>query len=197
MSSDSSSSSSDGPVQLPSLGNLSLKTVAPALQVKTQSEPDYLDFDVKGRGMWEKTVASAGWGYLGGTVTGALYGLRTGAASSPNTRFKVRMNSLLNHTGRYGSRFGNAVGCVALVYSLIEGSLDKADADTYFPEALQTPALNPALAALLGGSLYKSSAGPRVAALAGTIGLGAVGVTYAVSNVVPGAKFGSTSFMFF
>ena len=57
-------SSSSAAPSLPNLGNIRLGTVAPSLQMKTESEPDYLDFDIKGRGMWEKTVASTGWGYL-------------------------------------------------------------------------------------------------------------------------------------
>ena len=72
----------------------------------------------------------------------------------------------------------------------------QADVDTYFPEAVQSPALNPSLAAFLAGGMYKSTAGPRVAVMAGTIGLGAVIGTYTLTSVT-GMKFANTNFMFF
>ena len=188
----SSDTASAPPPSLPSLDGLSLRTVAPSLGVSTE-EPDYLDYDIKGRGVWDRTVASTGWGYFMGTIGGGVYGLKTGYATVPNSRFKVRLNSLLNHSGRYGSRVGNAIGCVALLYSLYEGMADTADIEKYVgPSAVASPAAG----AFLAGVTYKATAGPRVAAMAGTIGLGAVGATYALSRVT-GTRFASSSFMFF
>ncbi len=54
----------------------------------------------------------------------------------------------------------------------------------------------PALAAFLTGATYKAQAGPRVAALAGAIGLGSVGVTYAAYSVM-GIPYGQRGWLFF
>jgi len=54
----------------------------------------------------------------------------------------------------------------------------------------------PALAAVLTGVTYKCQAGPRVAALAGGIGLGAVGITYASYSLM-GIPYGAKGWLFF
>jgi import inner membrane translocase subunit TIM23 len=118
-------------------------------------------------------------------------------SSVPNSRFKVKVNALLNHSGRYGSRVGNAVGCVALLYSIFEGASEKLDVEEYTSKVIgNSPAVTPAIGAFMGGVAYKSTAGPRVAALSGTIGLVSVGGYYAFTQVL-GWKFASTNFMFF
>jgi hypothetical protein len=50
-----------------------------------------------------------------------LYGLQRGIVSTPSSKFKVKLNSVLNHSGRYGSRVGNTLGVFAVLYSLYEG----------------------------------------------------------------------------
>ena len=54
----------------------------------------------------------------------------------------------------------------------------------------------PAIAAFMTGATYKATAGPRVAALAGTIGLGSVGITYAAYSVL-GIPYGQKGWLFF
>jgi hypothetical protein len=54
----------------------------------------------------------------------------------------------------------------------------------------------PAFAAFMTGATFYMPAGPRVAALAGTIGVGAVGITYLGYSVL-GIPYGSKGFMFF
>ena len=46
------------------------------------------------------------------------------------------------------------------------------------------------------GVTYKSQAGPRVAGLAGVIGLGAVGVTYTAYSLL-GIPYGQKGYVFF
>lgn len=101
--------------------NISLTTVAPALGVKGQAQPDYLDFDQKGRGVVVTMFANAGLSYLVGIGGGGLYGLQRGISSTPSSKFKVQVNSVLNNAGRYGSRMGNTLGVFAVMYSLFEG----------------------------------------------------------------------------
>jgi len=81
--------------------NISLTTVAPALGVRQQgqSQPDYLDFDQKGRGVVVTMFANSGMCYLLGIGGGGLYGLQRGITSTPSTKFKVKVNSVLNNAG--------------------------------------------------------------------------------------------------
>lgn len=104
--------------------NISLTTVAPALGVKGQAQPDYLDFDQKGRGTIVTMFANSGTCYLMGIVSGGLYGLQKGITSTQSSKFKVKVNSVLNNAGRYGSRAGNTLGVFAVMYSLYEGLAD-------------------------------------------------------------------------
>jgi hypothetical protein len=101
--------------------NISLTTVAPALGVGSRQQPDYLDYDQKGRGTVVTMFANTGLSYLLGVGAGGLYGLQRGIASTPSSKFKVQVNSVLNHCGRYGSKAGNTVGVFAVLYSLYQG----------------------------------------------------------------------------
>jgi hypothetical protein len=109
--------------------NISLGTVAPALGmgggVPGQKQPDYLDYDQKGRGLVTTMFANAGLSYVIGIGAGGIYGLQRGIASTPSSKFKVQVNSVLNHCGRYGSKMGNSLGVFAVVYSLYEGLADQ------------------------------------------------------------------------
>jgi hypothetical protein len=46
------------------------------------------------------------------------------------------------------------------------------------------------------GATYKSQAGPRVAGLAGVIGIGAVGITYTAYSML-GYPYGKHGYLFF
>ena len=59
-----------------------------------------------------------------GVTVGGLYGLREGLAKTPSSRWKVKLNSVLNHCGRHGSAAGNMLGATAILYSLYEGFAD-------------------------------------------------------------------------
>ena len=129
MSSSRSSSNDeqDAGAPLPDFraSNIQLQTIAPALGVTGgQNRPDYLEYDASGRGIMVTMFANAGMSYLMGIGGGGLYGFRQGLQATPSTRFRVQLNSVLNHCGRYGSRAGNAMGVFAVLYSLYEGLAD-------------------------------------------------------------------------
>jgi Tim17/Tim22/Tim23/Pmp24 family len=102
--------------------NIQLQTVAPALGV--YSKPDYLEYNPGGRGVVGTMFSNAGLSYLMGTVAGGAYGVRQGLSATPSNRFRVQLNSVLNHGGRYGSRAGNTLGVFSVLYSLYEGLAD-------------------------------------------------------------------------
>jgi hypothetical protein len=130
-SSSSSSDSHDGisaGAPLPDLraGHIRLDTIAPALGVPSQyAQPDYLEFDQGGRGIVVTMFANTGMSYLLGILGGGAYGLSRGIASTPSSKFKVQLNSVLNHCGRYGSKAGNTLGVLSCIYSLYEGIGDQ------------------------------------------------------------------------
>ena len=68
--------------------------------------------------------ANAGLSYLVGTFGGGLYGLNQGLQNTPSNRFKVKLNSVLNHCSRHGSRLGNMAGCLSVFYSFYEHMAD-------------------------------------------------------------------------
>jgi hypothetical protein len=108
-----------------SSGQIRLDTVAPALGVGSSQQPDYLDYDQKGRGLGVTMFANAGVSYLLGIAGGGIYGFQKGISSTPSSKFKVQVNSVLNHCGRYGSKAGNSMGVFAVMYSLYEGVFDQ------------------------------------------------------------------------
>ena len=69
--------------------------------------------------------ANTGMAYLLGIAGGGVYGFRQGLAATPSTRFRVQLNSILNHSGRYGSRYGNTLGVFSVLYSFYEGVADQ------------------------------------------------------------------------
>ncbi len=186
--------------------NIQLSTVAPAFGVSSSAaasgggglstghrQPDYLDYDQQGRGIVSTMFTNSGISYLLGVTLGGLYGLKEGLARTPSSRWKVKLNSVLNHCGRHGSGVGNMMGATAILYSLYEGMADKFELDAY-TGPVQPPA--PLFAGAMTGATYYMRAGPRVAALAGSIGLGAVGGTFALYSVL-GIPYGSKGWLFF
>lgn len=180
--------------------NIQLQTVAPALGVTGGSNtPDYIDYDPKARG-FNTVFANAGVAYLMGITGGGLYGLRQGIQSAPSSHFRVRFNSILNHSGRYGSRAGNTLGVFAVLYSLYEVIADQYDLEERIGARAISPALGsfvaPALGAVGAGVTYYAPSGFRAAGLAGAIGMGSVSATFALYSAV-GIPYGRGGFLFF
>jgi len=180
--------------------NIQLSTVAPAFGIPASSlpanstiQPDYLEYDQKGRGVVSTMFTNSGISYMLGVTFGGMYGLREGLAKTPSSRWKVKLNSVLNHCGRHGSSAGNMLGATAILYSLYEGLADNLELDQY-TGPIQPPA--PLFAGAMTGATYYIRTGPRVATLAGAIGLGAVGGTYALYSVL-GIPYGSKGWLFF
>lgn len=178
---------------------ISLSTIAGPAATNSSGpdyDYDYLDYDQK-RSLTPVMFGNAGVAYLLGITTGGLYGLSDGLKNTPSHRFRVRLNSVLNQCSRHGSRTGNMLGSLSVLYSLYEYAADSFEIDRY-TSAITSSSVppGPPLAALLTGITYKCQAGPRVAALAGAIGLGSVGMTYGVYSAL-GIPYGSKHWLFF
>jgi hypothetical protein len=173
---ESSSSSSSGPkAQLPILspgqfyGN-EFATVNPSLfsQQNDKKGPEYLSY--RPRPAMERMVYNTGISYLAGTGIGGMYGVFHGAKNSPSPRLRIRINTILNGMTTYGSRTGNAVGVLAIMYSCFEAASDYVEVD----RLVGNDAASPFLAALGTGMLYKVTSGPKTMVLAGGLGAAAM-----------------------
>eukprot|EP00871_Galdieria_phlegrea_P005771 jgi/Galph1/681/GphlegSOOS_G5396.1 len=156
------------------LERINPRTIAPALGVYTPgygSTPEYLfeeDYTEYRKKSWgEQLMYWTGVSYLSGAVTGGSYGLLEGLRASRGKTWKLRINSVLNASGRRGAALANACGILALMFSSIESLCYHYIGDETF--------YNYALAGLSTGLIYKSTAGWRPAGIYGA-GLGLAGV---------------------
>mmetsp|Transcript_17609 Transcript_17609/g.25713 ORF Transcript_17609/g.25713 Transcript_17609/m.25713 type:complete len:200 (+) Transcript_17609:138-737(+) len=174
--------------------SIKLGTIAPALGVAGDNTPDYLEYEgAGGRGILTTMFSNTGGSYGLGIIGGGLYGLNEGLKYTPSNRFRVKLNSVLNHCSRHGSRVGNMTGVLSLYYSLYEYAGDQFEIDRYTGNL---EPVGPALAAFMTGVTYKVQAGPRVAALAGAIGVGTVGVTFLAYSML-GIPYRYKGWLFF
>ncbi|CAE6401000.1 unnamed protein product [Rhizoctonia solani] len=103
-----------------------------------------------------------------GLALGGLYGVREGYSrplSVSSTR--LRVNSILNSVTRRGSYFGNSAGVIALMYNVLNSSIDawRGKHDVWGSMA----------AGGISGAIYKSTAGVRPALAAAGIMTGLAG----------------------
>jgi hypothetical protein len=96
-----------------------------------QSTPDYLEYDNYGRGLQSTLFSNAGLSYVMGTLSGGIYGLNQGLQNTPSDKFRVKLNSILNHSSKYGSRVGNMIGAWAVMYTLYEWGVDQVSTVQY------------------------------------------------------------------
>ena len=89
------------------------------------SAPDYLELEHSGRGLMSTMFGNAGLSYLIGTIGGGAYGFREGLINTPSQRFRIKLNSVLNHCSRHGSRVGNMLGVWSVLYSFYENFADQ------------------------------------------------------------------------
>jgi hypothetical protein len=87
-----------------------------------------------------------------GLLLGGAYGLVEGLRMSPGTRLRIRVNSVLNSCGRRGARTANALGVVAIMYSVVEYGLDTVNAERYMNMVVRSDFHVPALA--LGATAF-------------------------------------------
>jgi len=123
--------------------------------------PDYLQYDTSGRGYTEKAFYNCGTMYLVGILGGGTYGFFEGLRTSPSNKFKIRLNTVLNKCGRRGSRAGNALGALAMMYSLFDAMAGTFEVDHH----LGGYDINPLLAATATGLVYKSTQGKKLFSL--------------------------------
>lgn len=58
-----------------------------------------------------------------------LYGCMHGLKNSPNKRPRILVNSVLNGSGKYGAKTGNAAGVLAMIYTVLERQFEDSEID--------------------------------------------------------------------
>ncbi|KAF1789806.1 Mitochondrial inner membrane translocase subunit Tim17/Tim22/Tim23/peroxisomal protein PMP24 [Phytophthora cactorum] len=151
-------------------GSIDIGSIAPVFGVAAyDDDADYLDYDKAGRPFMEQMSGSCGTAYFSGIIGGGAYGALKGFARSPSTKFKIRMNSLMNGAATRGSKAGNALGCLAFEYVADSAEIEN---------IVKFDQVTPILASAATGVFYKSTAGPKAIVLAGAMGAGLMTVSF-------------------
>ncbi|DBB16264.1 hypothetical protein WJX82_009729 [Trebouxia sp. C0006] len=137
---------------------------------KLPQQPEFLfseEATVHRRGWGENLTYYTGTGYLSGALLGGSQGLVAATKVRPEIgpdTARLKVNRLLNMTGTRGRTAGNALGVLGLLFAGMESGLGYLN-DGSVPDAAATVA-----AGFGTGSLFRSSRGPRAAAVAGAVG---------------------------
>jgi import inner membrane translocase subunit TIM23 len=141
---------------------------------KLPQEPEFLFSEeavVQRRSWSENLTYYTGVGYLAGAAAGGGVGAYKvilnpssiqGQTGLPSQR--IRVNQLLNTSGKMGRSAGNALGVLGLLFSSSESFYYYMN-DRILPEDLMTVA-----AGATTGAIYRSVRGPRQALAAGAVG---------------------------
>lgn len=134
--------------------NFDVGSVAPIFGIDAghMGGADYLDINIKGRSNSQKLLYNTGTLYLAGILGGGAYGITEGLRNAPSHKFKIRLNSVLNASGKRGSRSGNALGVLALFYSSFDAAADHFEVDRFLGDFDQ---VLPVLSGAATGALYK------------------------------------------
>ncbi|KAL9713778.1 Mitochondrial import inner membrane translocase subunit tim23 [Leucoagaricus gongylophorus] len=165
------------PARLHPLAGLGDKLDYLLLDDDKKSELPGADTAIPSRGWSDDLCYGTGTMYLGGLASGAVWGLREGARrplAVSNSR--LRINSILNSVTRRGTFIGNSAGVMALVYNVINSSIDsmRGKHDT----------LGSMSAGAMTGALYKSTVGVKPMIVAAAIVSAAAGTWSTVKKNV-------------
>ncbi|KAI4369437.1 hypothetical protein MLD38_017874 [Melastoma candidum] len=130
------------------------------------TSPEYLFHEEElhqHRSWGENLQFYTGSAYLFGALSGGIKGTVDGVRSAePGDSLKLRVNRVLNESGKMGRRWGNSFGVLGLLFAGVESGM------VYWRGT--DDMINSVVAGLGTGALYKAAAGPRSAAIAGAIG---------------------------
>ncbi|XP_071504577.1 mitochondrial import inner membrane translocase subunit Tim23-like [Diadema antillarum] len=116
------------------------------------------------RGRLELAFSQIGGSCMAGAIYGALNGLRISGPETRELAGRVRMSQMITLVTKQGASSANAIGVVALMYSILGVGLSWSRGTD--------DEVNTIGAATLTGLLYKSSAGLKTMARAGAVGFG-------------------------
>lgn len=129
------------------------------------------------RTAYDKLWYGTGAAYFTGLTYGGIYGTYRGLRTAPNSLFKVRLNSIVNQTTRYGPWAANSLGVLTLGWAIIDSAFASLRGKEDY--------VNHVGAAFTTGFIFKSTAGLRQAFTSGAL---LSGVVLIYSNIFPSRK---------
>ena len=171
------SPSSAPAIDFGSMGRINPSVLSPrSLRARPSDSVDYVfaeDYRAfRKKSGTEQLTYLAGGSYLTGAVIGAGRGFYGAMRDSAGKAAKLRVNAVLNGTGKRGAVMANTFGVLALAFCLSESVLYNYTSDENLT--------NYAAAGAAAGALYKSTRGPRTAAIWAAAGAAtAIGTVWA------------------
>lgn len=161
--SDASASAAPA-IDFGSMGRINPSVLSPRAALRTPRSADGVDYvfaedyrQFRKKSGTEQLTYLAGSSYLTGAVIGGSRGFYDAMRASAGKGAKLKLNAVLNGAGKRGAALANTFGALALAFSLSESALYNYTSD----ETLG----NYAAAGAAAGALFKSTRGPRTAAV--------------------------------
>jgi len=147
-----------------------LQGLSPYLNIDTsylQSSPEYLFDQETKRGKMEKSFSAIGTAVCVGSGLGGAYGVYDGIRQTAlaDLSGKLRRTQVMNYCLKGGASAGNALGSVAVIYSLTHCLISL----TVYEEEDEMKSM---ISGTMAGAFFKSTAGLKATARGGAIGLG-------------------------
>ena len=160
--------------------------LSPMLGLIDTDRPDYIG-QATGPKKWnERMTHNCAVVYLTGLILGGAYGAFMGLKKAPSAVMKIRLNSILNYSGKYGSATGNYLGVLMLMYAFTEKVIPLVHLDKI---TSRNDYFGPMICGFTSGCVFKSTAGPRGAIVAGLIGVGVVtAIRFTQNTLLPKLK---------
>ena len=180
---DNNSSNNQSLSSLPDTGSMDLGAIAPIFGIAGagSTSADYLDINIHGKSFSQQLFYNSGTFYLGGIFTGGIYGVFAGMRDSPSSKMKIKLNSILNASGQQGSKMGNSLGVLAMMYTGVEHVAENyLELDEYVGHY---EGVIPIGAGALTGAMYKSLSGRKEATLAALVGAGVMTVFTGIQSI--------------
>lgn len=160
-------------VNFDAMGTINAGTIAPAIglphgvgMIGDGGGVDYVfsdDYmDIRRKSFGEQLQYLTGAAFLGGAFLGGGYGAFEGLRASAGKNTKLRLNAVLNATGKRGIAASNGLAVVALLFTFAEGGI--------YQYASDETAANYALAGAATGALFKSTRGLRAMGMSSAAG---------------------------
>eukprot|EP00123_Amoebidium_parasiticum_P003322 comp14619_c0_seq1/m.10911 comp14619_c0_seq1/g.10911 ORF comp14619_c0_seq1/g.10911 comp14619_c0_seq1/m.10911 type:complete len:202 (-) comp14619_c0_seq1:546-1151(-) len=130
----------------------------------------------KKRSWGDKVFYGTGAAYMIGSAAGGVWGVAEGLKNPEAITRRLKINSVLNSVTRRGPFVGNFAGVLALMYTVIDGSL------VWLRDG-QDDYVNSVSAAALTGVLFKTTGGVRAMGMAGVLGVGIIGSAAAAKHL--------------
>ena len=152
----------------------------PKIQEHTKIE--HIDYDK--RSWTQRLIYNVGTMFIISGSSGAAYGTMNGLMMPvPNELPKIRVNAVLNQMTTHGSRFGQSMGMITLLYGLTEYCITQCSPEQIIDYInIEYPGIQQGLTGGITGLIYKFRSGFRAMHTAGFLGFISIyGLQYAKS----------------